>query len=60
MGDTMVSLAMASTLRGWAIAEAEDIQAGICAMPRGIAVVDALGFRYGRPWFAGLLAWYAS
>jgi predicted ATPase/DNA-binding XRE family transcriptional regulator len=49
-------LATASILRGWAIAETEDIDEGVDAMQQGIAILDSLGTVFTRPWFVGLLA----
>ena len=48
--------ATASILRGWAMAETEDIDTGLTAMQQGIAVLDSLGTLFTRPWFIGLLA----
>jgi predicted ATPase len=49
-------LAMATVLRGWALAENGDVEAGIDALHEGMRAFQATGARYKRPYFLGLLA----
>jgi DNA-binding SARP family transcriptional activator/predicted ATPase len=49
-------LAMATVVRGWALAEAGEIQVGINAMREGIAAFQATGSIFTQPYFLALLA----
>ena len=49
-------LAMATVVRGWALAEAGEVQVGIDAMRAGIAAFQATGSGFAQPYFQALLA----
>jgi adenylate cyclase len=49
-------LAMATVLRGWALAEVGEVELGIAAIRQGMAAFRATGSLYKRPYFLALLA----